>query len=39
MFHAQITLLILQERLEKQLKVQESQKNLLLCYYVKLFFL
>ena len=39
MFHVQITLLILQERLEKQLKVQELQGNVLHCYYVKLLFL
>ena len=39
MFHAQITLLILKERLEKQFKVQELLENLLPCYYVKLFFL
>ena len=39
MFKAQITVLILQERIEKQLKVQELYENLLQCYYVKLFFL
>ena len=39
MFHAQITQLILQERLVKQLKVQELYENLIPCYYVKLFFL